>query len=70
MEIVATLGAVGGLAHFLHGRQEQANQDGNDGDDHQQLDEREAPPAAKKKNWHDSTSGRCEYGLGEKHSGW
>src|SRR5262249_43687748 len=27
--------------HFLHGRQQQADQDGYDGHDHQQLDERE-----------------------------
>src|SRR5260370_38833 len=48
LEVVLAFHAVGGLAHFLHGRQEQPNQDGNDGDHHQQLDQGEAfarPPA-------------------------
>ena len=41
LEIVGALRAAGGLAHVLHGRQEQADQDGDDGDHHQQFDERE-----------------------------
>src|SRR5262245_27855096 len=40
LEIVEAARAVRRLAYFLHRRQQQANQDGNDGDDHQQLDER------------------------------
>ena len=32
-------GARRGLARLLHGRQEQADQDGDDGDHHQQLDQ-------------------------------
>ena len=31
----------GGLAHLLHGRQQQADQDGDDRDHHQQFDQRE-----------------------------
>ena len=34
----------GGLADLLHGRQQQADQDGDDGDHHQQLDQRERFP--------------------------
>src|SRR5262249_18611555 len=41
LEVVGALDASGRLAHFLHGGQEQANEDGNDGDDHEQLDQRE-----------------------------
>jgi hypothetical protein len=41
-EVVLALGACGGLADFLHGGQQQADQDGDDGDHHQQLDQREA----------------------------
>ncbi len=42
LEIVDALRACSGLADFLNGRQEQADEDGNDGDDHQQLDQRKA----------------------------
>jgi hypothetical protein len=42
LEVVGTGHPVGGLAHLLHSWQEQADQDGDDGDDYQQLDEREA----------------------------
>jgi len=38
LKVVATADAGGGFADFLHGRQQQANQDCDDGDDHQQLD--------------------------------
>jgi hypothetical protein len=41
LEIVLALGAGGGLAHFLHGRQQQADQDGDDSDDDKQLNQRE-----------------------------
>src|SRR4029077_19772981 len=37
--------AFGRLAHLLHGRKEQADQDGDDGDHHQQLHHREGRPA-------------------------
>jgi hypothetical protein len=40
-DIVLALGAIGRLAHFLHGRQEQPNENADDGDDHQQIDQRE-----------------------------
>jgi hypothetical protein len=47
-EVVGARGLGGGLAHLLDGRQEQADQDGDDGDHHQQLDqgERGTTPAA------------------------
>src|SRR5262249_29311484 len=41
LEVVGAGHAVGGFAHLLHGGQEQADQDGDDGDDHEQLDEGE-----------------------------
>src|SRR5262249_54588833 len=41
LQIVRTLGAVGGLADLLHGGQEQRDEDADNGDHHQQLDERE-----------------------------
>jgi hypothetical protein len=44
LEVVLALGAGGGLAHLLHGGQEQADQHREDGDHHQQLDQREAAP--------------------------
>ena len=40
-QVVHALGAGGGLAHLLDGGQEQADEDGDDGDHHQQLDQRE-----------------------------
>jgi len=40
-EVIGALGASGSLADLLDSGQEQANQDGNDGDHHQQLDQRE-----------------------------
>ena len=40
-EVVLAGGAVGGLAHPLHGQQEHANEDGDDGDHHQQFDQGE-----------------------------
>src|SRR5262249_33142357 len=35
LEVVLALGTVGGLTHLLHGRQQQADEHGNDGDHHQ-----------------------------------
>ena len=40
LQVVAALHAGGRLANLLHGRQQQADQDRDDGDDHQQLDQR------------------------------
>ena len=40
-EVVLAAHAIGCLAHLLHGRQQEADQDGNDGDHHQELDQRE-----------------------------
>src|SRR5262249_55085755 len=42
LEVVLALDAGGGLAHLLHRRQQEPDQDGNDGDYHQQLDEGES----------------------------
>src|SRR5947199_54813 len=42
VQVVLGLGAGGGLADLLDRGQEQADEDGDDGDDDQQLDEREA----------------------------
>src|SRR5262249_968867 len=39
LEIVLALRPAGGLAHLLHGRHEQTDQHGNDGNHHQQLDQ-------------------------------
>src|SRR5260370_13126584 len=44
LEVVGALNLIGSLADFLHCRQEQGNQGADNGNDHQQLDEREATP--------------------------
>jgi len=44
LQVVLGRHAGGGFADFLHGRQQQADQDGDDGDHHQQLDQREREP--------------------------
>ena len=41
LEVVDALGTPGGLAGRLHGGQQQRDQDGDDGDHHQQFDQRE-----------------------------
>src|SRR5262249_10186564 len=41
-EVVGAGAAVGGLAHSLDGRHEECNEYGDDGNDDQQLDQREA----------------------------
>src|SRR5262245_44405558 len=45
-EIIQRLRYVAGLARLLDGGQDQRHQHPNDGDDHQQLDQREPAPAA------------------------
>ena len=40
LELVLSLDTVRGFAHLLHGRQQEANEDGDDRDDHQQFDQR------------------------------
>src|SRR5262249_37801427 len=42
-QVVLAPGTAGGLAHLLHGWQEQADEYGDDGDDDEQLDQGEAP---------------------------
>ncbi len=41
LQVVFAFDPRGSLAHLLHGRQQQPDQDGNDGDHHQQFDQRE-----------------------------
>src|SRR5262249_2949888 len=41
VQVVLALRAVGRLTHLLHGRQEEANEDGDDRNHHQQLDQGE-----------------------------
>src|SRR5262249_8829764 len=50
LEVVRTRRAVGGLAHLLDGGHQQADEDGNDGDHHQQLDQRETGPTSSCRN--------------------
>jgi hypothetical protein len=54
VEIVRALGACGGFAHFLYRRQQQADQHGDDGDDDEQLNKREAGPPVRHGSWHRS----------------
>ena len=42
LQVVFALDAIGGLAHLLHGRQQQADEHGNDGNHHQQFDQSKA----------------------------
>ena len=53
LQVVAAGGPGGGRPDLLDGRQEQADQDGDDGDDHQQLDQGEGSSPA-----HGVTPGR------------
>jgi hypothetical protein len=58
LEVVGTLHAGGRLADLLHGRQQQSDEDGDDGDHHQQLDEGERTPGAKDPDeWHGASCG-------------
>ena len=43
LQVVGALHPIGGLAHLLHRRQQHADQDADDGDDHQQLDQGKSP---------------------------
>src|SRR5262249_53453730 len=57
LEVVGALGARGRLAHLLDGGQQQADEDGDDGYHHQQLDQREAPPRSEETEpWHRHSS--------------
>jgi hypothetical protein len=44
-EVILAFHPIRRLANLLDRRQQQPNQDGDDGDDHQQLDERERLPS-------------------------
>jgi hypothetical protein len=46
LEVVGVLRPGGGLADLLDGGEQQADQDRDDGDDDEQLDQREGGPAA------------------------
>jgi len=73
MQVVLTAHAVGGLAHFLDRRQEEANQDGNDGNYHQQLDERESLRQTahgipeERCPWHKSSPTKSDEKMGSRH---
>jgi len=45
LHVVHALGTSGGLPDLLDGRQQEADQHGDDGDHHEQFDERERAPA-------------------------
>src|SRR5690348_7076932 len=61
-EIVLALAACGGFAHFLHGRQQQADQNSDDGYHHQQFNEREGatPTRRELQLLHEATSSERE----------
>src|SRR5262249_53793202 len=65
LEVILALQAGGGLADLLDGGHEQPDQDGNNGDHHQQLDEGE-PPTADTHDWPPSEgpSGKDDEGIG------
>jgi hypothetical protein len=44
LEVVGALKVAGHHAHLLDGGEEEADQDGDDGHHHQQLDQRETAP--------------------------
>src|SRR5262249_36406237 len=46
MEIVGATHAIGGFPHLLHSRDKQANQYGDNGNNHEQLDERKRAAAS------------------------
>jgi hypothetical protein len=48
LKVVLALDAVGGFPNLLNGRQQQTNQGAEDGDDHQQFDQREGVPAGRR----------------------
>jgi len=45
--LLVAFDAGGGLAHLLDGRQQQADQDGDDRDHHQKFDQGEGPAAGR-----------------------
>jgi hypothetical protein len=44
LEVVLATHAARGLAYFLHGGEQHPDQDGDDGNDHEQLDQCESAP--------------------------
>src|SRR5207247_2378997 len=66
LEVVGALHAAGGLAHFLHGRQQQADQNRNNGDHHQQLDQGKRPTGEGRTRFSaraDMTMNHCRFSL-------
>jgi hypothetical protein len=53
LEVVGTAHPRRGLAHLLHGREQQADEDRDEGDHHQQFDEREPAPRTVRMRTHD-----------------
>ena len=62
LEVVRALCTTGGLAPRLHGREQERDEHGNDGDDHQQLDQREA---ATRMTISQQSSSRTRFGRAE-----
>src|SRR5207237_5053300 len=48
LEVVGALHAGGGLADLLHRRHQQADENGDDGDDHEEFDQRKTGPGPKR----------------------
>src|SRR5258707_1329436 len=62
LEVVGALQASGGGTHLLHGGQQQADQDTDDGNHYQELDEGEGTAAGR---WYKNHSGSpLEFGVG------
>src|SRR5262249_6835381 len=59
-DVVHGLHAVGRLADLLHGWELQADEHGDDGDDHQQLDQRKSATAPSSLHRCESSGNKCE----------
>ena len=71
LEVVLALGLPGRLSGLLDGRQQEGHQDGDDGDDHQQLDQRKALADKGLRHWAAGLNhgGEREGGGGEERTG-
>jgi hypothetical protein len=64
LEIVLALGTVRSLADFLHGWNQQGDQNGDNGDDDQQLDEgKTSHPPQQLGTWHEAPLGKKNKGI-------